>query len=140
MLFFCIHMQKELLNFGAKYYDGNENSLTNISLHVQLFPLIYCINHPWLHTILSLQPEQLLSSFRYLMLKPRNTSQKKLSLILKIPRRHLFYVVSIMIAYNKKALKGLTCSKIIHAAIMLLMSICFYDNINYSEPTQQCIV
>lgn len=33
-----------------------------------------------------------------------------------------------MIAYNKKALKGLTCSKIIHAAIMLLMTICFYDN------------
>lgn len=33
-----------------------------------------------------------------------------------------------MIAYNKKALKGLTCSEIIHAAIMLLMTICFYDN------------
>ena len=51
----------------------------------------------------------------------------------KIPRRHFFFffttVSIIMIAYNKKALKGLTCSKIIHAAITLLMTICFYDNI-----------
>lgn len=48
----------------------------------------------------------------------------------KIPRKHFFFnVMNIMIAYNKKALKGFTCSKIIHAAIMLLMTICFYDNI-----------
>lgn len=30
-----------------------------------------------------------------------------------------------MIVYNEKALEGLTCSEIIHAAIMLLMSIYF---------------
>ena len=51
----------------------------------------------------------------------------------KILRRHFFFffftTVSIMIAYNKKALKSLTCSKIIYAVIMLLITICFYDNI-----------
>lgn len=47
----------------------------------------------------------------------------------KNPRRHVFYVVSTMIVSNKEALEGLTCSKIIHAAIMLLMATCFYDNI-----------
>lgn len=57
-MLFGIYGQKELLNFSAKYYDGNEDSLTNVSLHVQLCILTYCIKHQWLPTVLPLQPQQ----------------------------------------------------------------------------------
>lgn len=136
-MLFGICMEKELFDFSTKYYDGKKDQFTNISSYVQLFFFSTSLLCTLSMATSSIIPIVRTETFLHLVdISCQNQEiQTRESCVLfkkkkKFPESIFFFnVMNIMITYNKKALKGFTCSKIIHAAIMLLMTICFYDNI-----------